>query len=826
MYSPDYNKKYFLVVEIRSSNALLAYSLRITNCDPIRHGLIFERFLNPERKESPDIDTDIETARRSEGVAYFIDTYGEGYVSQIITYSYYKLKSLIKAIVAAFYGSSENYSDIVKEINDFTTSIPQTIGDKELTYQLIIDVSENPNNYNFTENEYVKLKKIKDDLDILIEKYPEIKTGLEKLKHVISGTGTHAGGVVISSKNLTSNVAMIKSTGAAVLPMVQIDMSDMDFYGLLKLDCLGLNSLSQIHDCLDLCGIPLTWLDEEDYSDEKVFKHLRSGFTTDVFQMASYSATNMIKTFNVNNIEGLIAVNACNRPGPLTKLDELNGKSIVEIYGEVANGHKTIDKFHPNIDPVFESTNGCLIYQEQCMKLGQIMCGYTLGTADSRIRKTIGKKVLAKIPEIKNEFIYGKKSVFDKDGKVIGRSEENSDYCKGAIPLNYEEDLALKLFAIMESMAKYCFNKSHSAAYGTLAYKTGYLSLYHPVEYAIGCINHISSPDKIKETLDACRKRNISLLPPSINKSLKGHSKEIIDDMPNIRFGLSKIKDVGDTAVDEIINIRKIHGEFKSFEDFLEAIANVEYKKQFATPKISQKKVTRKDKITKETIIEYKEVISYPTKTNKRTIVALILSGAFDEFVPNRHKLFNYYVNEIKKDDKTPKKDVKEYKKKQMLEYELTYLSTYVSAHPLDALPYVNINECMDEDKVKFGAIVIKKDKEKISKNNKKYSSVYVELKDGKRIGVQLFGKSHEKFHSILKKDKAYTFEGFYNSKFNNINCTNVRQIISKSELKKMKEEQESENTKVNETKLTPEELPLPDDIKTFGQINFEELYE
>lgn len=822
-----------------AAGSVLAYSLRITNCDPIRHDLMFERFLNPERKEFPDIDTDIETAKRSEGIEYFIDEYGEEYVCQIITYSHYKIKSLIKAIVSAYYSESENYSEIVKEINIFTKTIPMTIGGKEVTYNLIEDAFENPNNYDISDKEYIKVQKLKTDLDLLMEKYPEIKHGIIKLKNVISSTGAHAGGVVISSKKLRCNVPLIKPTGAAVLPIIQLEMNDLDFFGLLKLDCLGLNSLSQIHDALDLIGLPLSWLDEEDYSDKNVYEFLRKGFTNNIFQMSSYSATNMIKNFKVNDIEGLIAVNACNRPGPLTKLDELDGKSIVEIYSDVADGKREAESFNENIDPIFENTNGCLIYQEQCMKLGQVMCGYSLGNSDLRIRKTIGKKKIDKIPEIKNEFIYGKKSVFNEDGKVVGISKEDSNYCTGAIPLGYSEALALKLFAIMESMAKYAFNKSHSAAYGTLAYKTAYLSFNYPVEYTIGCLNHIKDSDKIQETLDACKKRDVKVLPPDINTSMSSYTLVIENDEKVIRYGLSKIKDIGDVAVNEIIQVRKLHGKFTSFDDFYFAINNDEYKKQFIEPKVTvkekKKKVNGVSQVIKET--HY----SYPIKTNKRVISALILAGAFDELEPNRHKLHNHYMFDIRKENKIVIKKDKEsgkslevdqeldeklYKKRTKFKYELEYLSAYISGHPLDGLPYTDLSLCEDGQKVKVTGIVKFKDKAKVARNKKKYSSISIETKDNKIVRIQFFGNAYEEYFSKIKKDKVLVFEGIYSNKYNNISCNKMLELKpkQKEEISTIfnipNDEPDIDDSEIDEIPSeTIEQAPL------YGSLDLEEIY-
>ena len=205
---------------------------------------------------------------------------------------------------------------------------------------------------------------------------------------------------------------------------------------------------------MDLANIPETWLDDEDTDDPKVYEFLRAGNTANVFQMHKFTPTAMIKDFNVNNLEGLTAVNAGNRPGPLAKGDD--GKSMVDRYSEVVKTGE-IPSLDPRIDYIFAPTNGQMWYQEQLQELGRVMAGYSLGDADLRIRKTVAKKDRKKIPEIRNEFVYGKKSLYDKDGNVIGISEEDSPYCIGAIRNGFSEELALKLFTDMEAFASYCF---------------------------------------------------------------------------------------------------------------------------------------------------------------------------------------------------------------------------------------------------------------------------------------------------------------------------------------------------------------------------------
>ena len=234
---------------------------------------------------------------------------------------------------------------------------------------------------------------------------------------------------------------------------------------------------------MDLAGIGYDWYDSEDYSDASVYEMLRNGWTCDIFQMAKYSPTKMIADFNVTDIDGLCAVNAGNRPGPLEK-DATTGKSMVDLYAEAIKTG-VVQKWDPRIDYILDKTMGCIWYQETCMTLGREMAGYSLGTSDIRIRKVLGKKIVKKIPEIRNEFIYGKKSTFDEDGNVNGISQEDSPYCTGCINNGFDEVIATKVFDTMAAFAKYSFNRSHSFCYAVLGYKTAWLSKYHPTEFAI-----------------------------------------------------------------------------------------------------------------------------------------------------------------------------------------------------------------------------------------------------------------------------------------------------------------------------------------------------
>lgn len=438
-----------------AAGSIVSYVLNITKVDPIKNGFFFERFLSPFRLEFPDCDSDVPRSQRAKAISYLQQKYGYDNVSQIITFGEYKLKNTIKSIMS-FLGCP------FQESNDVTKDIPFAVDGKDVTYDLIEDVANNPDSEKYitmSEREKQGLKKNYDKLQEVFQKYPVVYAGVKNLAGTIANTGIHAGGVIVSSKPISEYGAIINGGDTAVLPLIQFEMTDLDFWGWLKIDVLGLKTLDVIKETMDLAGLNVDWYESEDFSDANVYKMLREGETTDVFQMANYTPTSMIADFNVQDIEGLSAVNAGNRPGPLEK-DLTTGKSMVDLYAEsIKTG--VIQSLHPSLDAVLKETRGCLWYQEQLMSIGQIMAGYDLGGADGRIRKVLGKKKIKLIPEIKNEFIYGKQTEYDKDHNVIGIKEEPSPYCVGSLNKGYTLELSEKIFDSMESFAKYCFNKAH-----------------------------------------------------------------------------------------------------------------------------------------------------------------------------------------------------------------------------------------------------------------------------------------------------------------------------------------------------------------------------
>ena len=734
---------------------------------------------------------DIESSKRREAIQILLDTYGEDNVCQIITYGKYSLKSTIKAIVSFYYNESENYKEINEEINNFTKNVIGTnkINDKEITYDILYEIYNNTevyleNNPDVEDNDIKLGKKIYEELKVLIDKYPEIEVGLSKLKGAINSIGTHAGGVIISSKSLKNNFPLAKSDGSAILPIIQLEMTDIDFFSLLKLDALGLNTLSQLGSALEEADIPIDFISEEDFNDPKVYEFLRKGNTVNVFQMAKPQATRMLRDFKVKSLHDIMAVTAGVRPGLSNPTDVYGGKSPIDIYLEILNGERQRDYISPEIDKILDKTKGIIWYQEDCQLIGQSMAGYSLGGADSRIRKIIAKKKLKLIPEVRNEFIYGKSSLYNEHHEVIGISNENSIWCKGAINNGYSEEIAKKVFALIEAMAKYAFNKSHAGSYSVLTYKSAYLSLYHPIEYAIGCLKH-QNDDKDKQiTINYCKSRGIKFLPPNINKSKTSFSAEYIGEEKCIRYGLNKIYKISGVApFIEFIRDKKL---FEDFDDFIEATKNKEYLKEYGE-------------------LTGKELKSTPV--HKDTIENLILAGAFDEFEENRYALINYYIEtyQNKKIKETyDYYDEDSYNDSIKYALELAYLDDYASGHPLDVFKLPKISNLNDKQILTFACIVHSTTKGSYNTKNGKREFLKIEFQDCNGIyqkGVifdPLYSKKKSQIHStrlpkkMKDKNPKEKFEkvistnnkrkkcmaivtGEYNEEFNNFNVIDIK---------------------------------------------------
>lgn len=745
-----------------AAGSIVSYVLNITKVDPVKNGFFFERFLNPGRLEFPDIDTDIPRSRRADAIKYLLTKYGIRNVSQIITFGEYKLKNTIKAIMSFL-------NCPFQESNEITRDIPDMVDGHTVTYELIEDVTLNPDSDKYvtmTKKEKDNLEKIYKKLQELFQKYPIVYAGVKNICGCISSTGIHAGGVIIANKPINSNAAIIDGGDTAVLPLIQFEMSDLDFFGFLKIDVLGLKTLDVIKEAMDLAGLDYDWYDSEDYDNAPVYDMLRAGETTDVFQMATYTPTSMLADFDARTIDDICAVNAGNRPGPLEK-DSATGKSMVDLYIE-RKKTGAIESWHPDIDPILKDTMGCIWYQEHCMAIGQIMAGYDLSASDSRIRKTLGKKLKKKIPEIKNEFIYGKQSEYDEDHNVIGMKEDPSPYCVGSLARGYTQELSEKVFDSMEAFAKYAFNRSHAFCYAVVAYKTAYLSKYHPAEFAVANCTVNENQENITATLSLAKKRKISVLPPDINESGVGFS--LVNG--SIRYGLKAIKGVGTSVINFIDEYRKKDPiTFKDFDDYYNRIHDAN------NPIVQSMLQALRLKTGKNT----------PNPMKKDVEVALILSGAFDYCEPNRYALLNHYLIDIKKekqikiaDDEKPTilpLNVSDYKRKTKLALEKYYMGSYISEHPLDPFPYADFESAQENEVIKTTGIVTSV----IAKPTKKgteFLSIKFKTKDDIERTVNVFETSLiATLKQDLKKNQIIVVKGKVSKRYNNISASSVKPV-------------------------------------------------
>ena len=759
-----------------SVGSLVSYCLNITKIDPVENNLIFERFLNNEREDEPDIDIDVASIDRKEALEYFESKYGMTHVCQIAAFCKYKIKNTIKAVLS----TDKSYSAKLK--NSITKNIPDLLGGQSVTYDLLEDIKFNPDKYdNLSIREIHKAVNTYDDLQKLFKENPKVEKAVKKICGAINSVSTHAGGVVISSKKLRKSIPLMTGDGSIVNLISQLDMEGIHYLHGLKVDVLGLKALSIVKKTMEYCNLGMDWYNDESTDDKNIYDFLRQGNTKNIFQMSKYTASKMIKDFAVTDLKGLNAVNACNRPGPLSKGND--GMSIAHKY---INSIKAFQ--NEKLDFITNDTNGQLIYQEQLMMIGMIMAGYSLGNADIRIRKTIAEKNLKKIPEIKNEFVYGKKSIFNKDEGVYIISSESSDYCKGAVNMGFSEEEAIEVFKSIESAASYCFNKSHSYAYAFLSYKTAFLSLYHKSEYSSACMNIYSSNgnnDKVFDTLNECRRRGIKVFLPNINESYDDFSV-FCDDNNNksVRFGFLGIKDVGSSISEIIKDLIDTDGDFTSFEDFLKRTLddrnNSTLRKKLST---SYENITRRLDKNKHIVINVRNPFS------KKNVTALIKSGAFDELEYNRDKVFNEFIKFRNKKNELNKELLKEdeYDNDKKLKYELDTLGCYVSGTILDneAYPYIDLKMCKNNDEINiYGIVKSFRRSTKLTKTNEKYYKLNLELKDKSTVNINVWNNIYEKFGAVFKEilynykisttvvkihGKVYKDERFTNINVNNI---------------------------------------------------------
>lgn len=597
-----------------AAGSLVAYTLGITQLDPIRYDLLFERFLNPERVSMPDIDVDFCFERRQEVIEYVRRKYGDDCVVQIVTFGTLAARGVIRDVGRVL---DMPYA----QVDSIAKMIPQELNitiDKALTM--------NP--------ELKKAYTEQDDVHYLIDM-------ARRLEGLPRHTSMHAAGVVISQKDVSEYVPLSRAQDGSIV--TQFTMTTLEELGLLKMDFLGLRTLTVIQNAAKLIqkdtGVTLD-MQKIDYDDKKVLDSLGTGRSDGVFQLESAGMKNFMKELKPQSIEDLIAGISLYRPGPMDFIPQY-------IKGKNNPGDITYDC--PMLEPILKPTYGCIVYQEQVMQIVRDLAGYSLGRSDL-VRRAMSKKKTSVMEKERQNFIYG-------------NPEEN---VPGCISNGIDEKTANKIYDDMIDFAKYAFNKSHAACYAVVAYQTAYLKTYYPVEFMAALMTSVvDNTDKVAGYIYACRQMNIQMLPPDVNTSDMEFSVE--DNA--IRFGLSAVKSLGRPTIKAIIDERN-KSRFTSMQDFISRL------------------YTDLNKRTLENLIKSG---AFDTFGNNRRQMMSVYARMLDneakqgkDAISGQMSLFDLVDESEKSQFEIKMPDVSEYTKEDILAFEKEVLGVYVSGHPLD----------------------------------------------------------------------------------------------------------------------------------------------
>lgn len=696
-----------------AAGSLVAYSMKITNIDPMKYNLIFERFLNPDRVSMPDIDVDFCYERREEVIEYVKQKYGKEKVAQIITFGTMAARGSIRDVGRALnltYG----------EVDFIAKKIPMSIG---MTISKAIEIN----------------KELKDlyEGDLKVKKLIDLAMKIEGLPRHAS---THAAGVLISKEDVTEYVPLSRNKDIIT---TQFNMIELEELGLLKMDFLGLRTLTVIRDAIELIEnnhhLKVDFSNCK-YDDKEVYKMFANAETLGIFQFESSGMRAFLSELKPSEFENLSAANALYRPGPMGQ---------IPVYIKNKLNPESVTYLHPKLEPILNVTYGCMVYQEQVMQIVRDIGGFTMGRSDL-LRRAMGKKKMSVMLEERKNFIYGKPA------------ENGEPAILGAVNNGVDEKTANDIYDLMVEFAKYAFPKAHSVAYAALAYETAYLKLYYPVEFMAALISSImGSSGTVSLYIRECKRLGIEILPPDVNES---RDKFTVENR-KIRFGLAAVKNVGTNVIAEIIKAREEKGKFTTFTDFC--------------TKVDQ------------------------SVLNKRQIESLIKCGAFDFLKVRRSQLMAIYektidtvVNQKKRniegqfslfddavsvnmdltqDDDMP--NLPEYNEKVLLAMEKEMMGVYLSGHPLSEYEKelennatTNTSEIAevrepdessqlsDGSRVVIGGIIIKK-QNKITKNNNMMAFITLEDLYGTIEGI-VFPKIYENCKDVLYEDNIILVEG------------------------------------------------------------------
>ena len=691
-----------------AAGSIVAYCLKITNIDPIRYQLLFERFLNPERVSMPDIDVDFCFERRQEVIDYVGRKYGADKVVQIVTFGTMAARGVIRDV-----------GRVMDMPYAFVDSIAKMIPNElNITIDKALDM--NP--------EFKSLYSSDDRVHHLIDM-------CKRLEGLPRNTSMHAAGVVICQKSADEFVPLSRGSDGSIV--TQFTMTTLEELGLLKMDFLGLRTLTVIQNAVNMIekdtGVHID-VDHIDYDDKKVLESLGTGKTDGVFQLESTGMKNFMKELRPQSLEDVIAGISLYRPGPM---------DFIPKYIRGKNNPDSITYACPQLEPILAPTYGCIVYQEQVMQIVRDLGGYTLGRSDL-VRRAMSKKKQAVMEKERANFVYG--------------NEEES--VPGCVSRGIDEKTASGIYDTMMDFAKYAFNKSHAACYAVVAYQTAYLKYYYPVEFMAALMTSvIDNPKKVAEYILVCRNMGIEILPPDINEGESGFSVS----GSSIRYALTAIKSVGRPVITAVVEERKERGPFLNLQDFVNRITDKDVNKRAVESFIKAGALDGLGGTRKQFMSVFSQVMDRTQKDRKNNMAGQL-------------SLFDIVEEEEKEGLALKLPDVGEYPKEMKLAFEKEVLGIYVSGHPLEEyeaawrkkISNTTADFAYDEEvqgvRVKDGAKaviggLIAGKTIKYTKDNKIMAFLTIEDLVG-TVEVIVFPKTYEQSASFLTEDAKVFVQG------------------------------------------------------------------
>ena len=691
-----------------AAGSIVAYCLEITDIDPIRYNLLFERFLNPERVSMPDIDIDFCFERRQEVIDYVVRKYGKDQVVQIVTFGTLAAKGVVRDVGRALDMPYARCDAIAKMIP----------GDLGMTLEKALKVSPDLRKA-YNEDEQVKYLI---DMSMRLEGLP---------RH----TSMHAAGVVISRTSVDNYVPLSRAADGTIT--TQFTMTTLEELGLLKMDFLGLRTLTVIQNAVRQVeknyGVHLD-MGAIDYNDKQVLESIGSGKDEGVFQLESGGMKSFMKELKPENLEDIIAGISLYRPGPM---------DFIPKYLKGKNDRSSITYDCPQLEPILGPTYGCIVYQEQVMQIVRDLAGYTLGRSDL-VRRAMSKKKASVMEKERQNFVYGN----DEEG------------VKGCIRNGIDEKTANQIYDEMIDFAKYAFNKSHAACYAVVSYQTAYLKYYYPKEYMAALMTSVmDNTAKVSEYILTCRQMGIEILPPDINEGDSGFTVS----GNAIRYGLSAIKSVGRSVVETIVKEREANGLFRSMDEFVERMSNKEVNKR-----------------TLENFIKAGALDSLPGNRRQKCMVAPEMLDQKNKekktVMEGQMSLFDFAAEDDKQNFQITFPNVEEFQKEELLAFEKETLGIYISGHPMQAyekvwranITAVSTDFVVDEEtekakvpdnsKATIGGMITGK-LVKTTKTGQMMAFITVEDLAGS-VEVIVFPKDYEKNRDVLVEEQKIFVQG------------------------------------------------------------------